>query len=184
MENQNKPYTVSYIPDPLCWTEVPEDMKIFINQRDRWARGNLETLVTHRDMFFNPRFGRLGMLSYPYWLFYEWLTPLLEFFGFISVVIFYMLGILNWKFFLVLTAMVYTFAVMFSVFALLMDVFSYNQYKSTKDILVLVGCAFLEPFIFHPIVVWSAVRGNYKKLIKANAGWGEQVRKGFVTSQT
>ena len=183
MENQNKPYTVSYIPDPLCWTEVPEDLKIFINQRDRWARGNLETLVTHREMFFNPRFGRLGLLSYPYWLFYEWLTPLLEFFGFISVIIFYLLGILNWKFFLVLTAMVYSFAIMFSVFAVLMDVFSYNQYKSSKDILILIGCAFLEPFVFHPIVVWSAVRGNYKKLIKANAGWGEQVRKGFVTSQ-
>ena len=182
MHNRNKPYTVSYIPDPLCWTEVPEDLKIFVNQRDRWARGNLETLVTHRDMLFNPRFGRLGILSYPYWLFYEWLTPLLEFFGFISVVIFYLLGILNWKFFIALTTMVYTFAIMFSVFAVLMDVFSYNQYRSTKDILILIGCALLEPFIFHPIVVFSAVRGNYKKLIKANAGWGEQVRKGFVTT--
>ena len=183
MHNRNQPYTVSYIPDPLCWTEVPEDLNIFINQRDRWARGNLETLVTHRDMLFNPRFGRLGLLSYPYWLFYEWLTPLLEFFGFISIMVFYLLGILNWKFFLVLTTMVYSFATMFSVFAVLMEVFSYNQYKSKKDILTLIGCALLEPFVFHPIVVWAAVRGNYKKLVKANSGWGEQVRKGFVTTQ-
>lgn len=182
MHNRNKPYTVSYIPDPLCWTEVPEDLKIFVNQRDRWARGNLETLASHRDMLFNPRYGRLGIVSYPYWLFYEWLTPLLEFFGFISVIVFYLLGILNWKFFIALTAMVYTFAIMFSVFAVLMEVYSYNQYKKTKDILTLIGCALLEPFVFHPIVVWSAVRGNYKKLIKANAGWGEQVRKGFATT--
>ncbi|MBT8235420.1 MAG: glycosyltransferase family 2 protein [Bacteroidia bacterium] len=182
MHNRNKPYTVSYIPDPLCWTEVPEDLKILINQRDRWARGNLETLVTHRDMLFNPRFGRLGLLSYPYWLFYEWLTPLLEFFGFFTVVVFYYLGILNWQFFIALTAMVYTFAMTFSVFAVLMDVFSYNQYRKTKDILILLFCALIEPLTFHPIVVWSAVRGNYKKLTKANAGWGEQVRKGFATT--
>jgi cellulose synthase/poly-beta-1,6-N-acetylglucosamine synthase-like glycosyltransferase len=183
MHNRNKPYTVCYIPDPLCWTEVPEDMKIFVNQRDRWARGNLETLVTHRDMLFNPRFGRLGMLSYPYWLFYEWLTPLLEFFGFFSVVLFYMLGILNWKFFIALTMMIYTFAIMFSIYAILMDVFSYNQYRRTKDILILIGYALIEPFVFHPIVVWAAIRGNYKKMVNANAGWGEQVRKGFATAQ-
>ncbi|NND16783.1 MAG: glycosyltransferase [Eudoraea sp.] len=182
MHNQNKPYTVSYIPDPLCWTEVPEDLNIFVNQRDRWARGNLETLITHRDMLFNPRYGRLGMLSYPYWLFYEWLTPLLEFFGFFTVVVFYLLGILHWKFFIALTAMIYTFAIMFSIYAVLMDVFSYNQYRRTRDILTLIGWALVEPIFFHPIAVWSAVRGNYKKLIGANAGWGQQVRKGFATT--
>ncbi|MGB5355207.1 MAG: glycosyltransferase family 2 protein, partial [Eudoraea sp.] len=65
MHERKLPYTVEYIPDPLCWTEVPESTKILINQRDRWARGNLETLYKHKDMFFNPKFGRLGMLSYP-----------------------------------------------------------------------------------------------------------------------
>ena len=115
-------------------------------------------------------------------LFYEWLTPLLEFFGFFTVVVFYYLGILNWQFFIALTAMVYTFAMTFSVFAVLMDVYSYNQYRKTKDILILLFCALIEPLTFHPIVVWSAVRGNYKKLTKAKAGWGEQVRKGFATT--
>lgn len=180
MHEQDIPYTVEYIPDPLCWTEVPESTKILVNQRDRWARGNLETLYTHKDMFFNPKFGRLGMLSYPYWFFYEWLAPLLEFFGFFTIILFYFLGILNWEFFLAITLTVYTFSVMFSFYAILWDVYSYNQYKKTKDILLLMLCALIEPFVFHPIVVWSAVRGNYKKLFKINSGWGSQVRKGFA----
>ena len=180
MHERNIPYTVEYIPDPLCWTEVPESTKILVNQRDRWARGNLETLYTHKDMFFNPKFGRLGMLSYPYWFFYEWLAPLLEFFGFFTIILFYFLGIINWEFFLAITLAVYTFSVMFSFYAILWDVYSYNQYKKTKDILLLMLCAIIEPFVFHPIVVWSAVRGNYKKLFKINSGWGSQVRKGFA----
>lgn len=180
MHERDIPYTVEYIPDPLCWTEVPESTKILINQRDRWARGNLETLYTHKDMFFNPKFGRLGMLSYPYWFFYEWLAPLLEFFGFFTIILFYFLGIINWEFFIAITLMVYTFSVMFSFYAILWDVYSYNQYKKTKDILVLMLCAIIEPVFFHPIVVWSAVRGNYKKLFKINSGWGSQVRKGFA----
>ncbi|SHI88319.1 glycosyltransferase family 2 protein [Pseudozobellia thermophila] len=180
MHDRREPYTIEYIPDPLCWTEVPEDFRILVNQRDRWARGNLETLFKHKDMFFNSKYGRLGLLSYPYWFFYEWLAPLLEFFGFFTILVFLYLGILNWGFFIAITAMVYVFSVMFSFYAILWDVYSYNEYRKTKDILILMGCALIEPLAFHPIVVWSAVRGNYKKLFRIKSGWGSQVRKGFA----
>jgi cellulose synthase/poly-beta-1,6-N-acetylglucosamine synthase-like glycosyltransferase len=180
MHTKGVPYTIEYLPDPLCWTEVPEEVDILINQRDRWSRGNLETLQRHREMLFNPRYGRLGMLSYPYWFLYEWLSPLLEFFGFLTVLLFWYLGMLNTQFFLAVTVMLYSFAVMFSLFAILWEVWSYNQYSRPRDILILIGCAFLEPIVFHPIVVWSSVRGSYKKLFRMRAGWGSQVRKGFV----
>ncbi|MDT7830589.1 glycosyltransferase [Pricia sp. S334] len=180
MHDHNNPYTVEYIPDSLCWTEVPEDLNILINQRDRWARGNLETLYKHRDMFFNSKYGRLGLLSYPYWFFYEWLAPLMEFFGLITIVVFFYLGILNGEFFIAITATVYLFSIMFSFYAILWDVYSYNEYKKTKDILILMLCAIVEPLFFHPIVVWAAVRGNYKKLFRVQSGWGSQVRKGFA----
>ncbi len=178
MHEKKLPYTVEYIPDPLCWTEVPEEIKIFVNQRDRWSRGNLETLTKHKDMFFNPKYGRLGMISYPYWFFYEWLAPLLEFFGFLSILLFYYLGILNVKFFMAITAAVFSFSVMFSFFAILWEVYAYNQYKS-KDIFILMIFAIIEPFIFHPLVTFSAIRGNYKKLFKVKSGWGTITRKGF-----
>lgn len=180
MRGQGVPYTIEYLPDPLCWTEVPEDLSIFVNQRDRWSRGNLETLSRHRKMFMNPKFGRLGLLSYPYWFFYEWLSPLLEFFGFLTVLLFWYAGVLNTQFFLAITAVVYSFAVLFSLFAIFWEVWTYNQYSRVRDLLILVGCALLEPFLFHPVVVWSSLRGNYKKLFRLRAGWGSQVRKGFV----
>ncbi|MCJ7466467.1 MAG: glycosyltransferase family 2 protein [Maribacter sp.] len=180
MHEKKLPYTIEYMPDSLCWTEVPEDLKIFVNQRDRWARGNLETLFKHKDMFFNSKFGRLGLLSYPYWFFYEWLSPLLEFFGFITVLVFYYLGILYWDFFIAITVTVYMFSIMFSFYAILWDVCAYNEYSRTKDILILMLCAVIEPIVFHPIVVWSAVRGNIKKLLKIKSSWGSQMRKGFA----
>jgi len=180
MHDNKTPYTVEYIPDSLCWTEVPEDLKILVNQRDRWARGNLETLYKHKDMFFNSKYGRLGLLSYPYWFFYEWMAPIMEFFGFFTIVAFYYLGILNWDFFIAITVTVYIFSVMFSFYAILWDVYSYNEYKRTKDILILMFCALIEPIFFHPIVVYAAIRGNYKKLFRIKSGWGSQVRKGFA----
>jgi|TARA_Y100001933_G_scaffold200353_1_gene201535 cellulose synthase/poly-beta-1,6-N-acetylglucosamine synthase-like glycosyltransferase len=180
MHERREPYTIEYIPDSLCWTEVPEDLKILVNQRDRWARGNLETLYKHKDMFFNSKFGRLGLLSYPYWFFYEWLSPLLEFFGFLTIMLFWYLNILNWDFFLAITVTIYMFSIMFSFYAILWDVYTYNEYKKTKDILTLMLCAIIEPFVFRPIVVMSSVRGNLKKLFRVQSGWGTQVRKGFA----
>jgi cellulose synthase/poly-beta-1,6-N-acetylglucosamine synthase-like glycosyltransferase len=68
MHENKQEYIATYIPDPLCWTEVPDSYKILGNQRSRWSRGNVETLWIHKGIFFNPKYGRLGMLSYPYLL--------------------------------------------------------------------------------------------------------------------
>lgn len=180
MHTTKQPYTIEYIPDALCWTEVPEKLSQLINQRDRWARGNIETLHKHKDMFFNPKLGKLGMLSYPYWFFYEWLAPLLEFFGFFTVLLFWYLNALNWDFFIALTATVYLFSIMFSFYAILWDVYTYHQYKKTTDILTLMLCAVVEPIFYHPITVWASVRGNFKKIFNIKTTWGLQERKGFA----
>ena len=50
MEEKKEPYKVTYIPDPLCWTEAPESYKILGRQRNRWTRGTIETLRFHKIM--------------------------------------------------------------------------------------------------------------------------------------
>lgn len=183
MHDRKEPYTIEYMPDPLCWTEVPESLGVLLSQRDRWARGNIETLYKHKDMLFNSKFGRLGLISYPYWFFYEWMAPILEFTGIFSVVLFYYLGILNTDFFIALTVMVYTFSVMFSFYAIFWEIYAYHHYNKTKDILTLMLFALIEPFVFHPLVSLAAVRGNYKKMFRVKAGWGAIGRKGFSRAQ-
>lgn len=182
MEELNLPYKVAFIPDPLCWTEAPASFKILGRQRNRWTRGTIETLRMHRIMFFNPRYRLLGMLSYPYWFFFEFLAPIIEFVGVVGFLIFSFFGLVNWAFFITLLVFIFTFGFLYSVFAILMEVLTYNQYKRTKDILNLILTAFLEPFAFHPFVVWSAIKGNIDLLRKKNS-WGEMTRQGFNTQK-
>lgn len=182
MEEHKEPYKVSFIPDPLCWTEAPASYKILGRQRNRWTRGTIETLQLHKKMFFNPKYGLLGMVSYPYWFFFEFLAPIIEFFGLLSFVFFVLLGLIHWSFFLSLLIFIYSFGFLYSVFAILMEVLTYNQYKRTKDVLLLVLTAFLEPFIFHPFVVWSAIKGNIDLLQKKNS-WGEMTRQGLTNKK-
>lgn len=114
MAESDTKYEVTYIPDPLCWTEVPSDLKSMRRQRTRWTRGLIESLRTHRKMFFNSQYGRLGLLGYPYWFFFEWMAPLIAFAGFIYTIYLIIRDALNWPFYLLLFLFVYSFAVSLS----------------------------------------------------------------------
>lgn len=183
MEEHGLPYKIAYIPDPLCWTEAPASFKILGRQRNRWTRGTVETLKMHKVMFFNKKYGVLGMLSYPYWFFYEMLAPIIEFTGFIGFLVFAALGMINWPFFVGLFIFIYGFALLYSVFAILVEVITYNQYKKRKEIFQLFLTAAVEPFVFHPFVVWSAIRG-FIDIIRKKKAWGEMSRQGFGTPKS
>jgi hypothetical protein len=134
--------------------------------------------MIHKGLFFNRRYHLLGLLSYPYWFFFEFMAPLIEFLGFITIIILAILGLLNWNYFITLLVFIISFGLLYSAFAILMEVITYNQYKRKRDILKLLLTALMEPFIFQPFVVWSAVKGNID-LLRKKHGWGEMTRKGF-----
>lgn len=176
---ENKlPYRVAYIPDPLCWTEAPESTAIFKKQRSRWMRGTIETLALHKKMFFNPKYKLLGMVSVPYWTFFEFLAPAIEFAGVVITIIFIALGLLNWYFFVLLVLFVYFFAVMFSVLALFSEERTYHKYPKVRHFFRLLIAAFIEPIYFHPLTVIAALKGYYEKM-RGKKTWGEMTRKGF-----
>ncbi|HOF20198.1 MAG TPA: glycosyltransferase [Bacteroidales bacterium] len=177
MSENDRKYEVTYIPDPLCWTEVPSDLKSLRKQRTRWTRGLVESLKTHRKLFFNPNFAKLGMLGYPYWMFFEWLAPLVAFAGFIYTIILILTSGINWPFYLLLFIFVYSFAVMLTTWAILFEEITFHKYRRKRDVFRLVATAFIEPF-FYPVHTWFAVRGNFEAL-RGKKGWGKAERSGF-----
>jgi poly-beta-1,6-N-acetyl-D-glucosamine synthase len=177
MAEKGEKYEVKYIPDPLCWTEVPSDFRSLRKQRTRWTRGLVESLWAHRKMFLRKKYGPLGMLGYPYWFFFEWMAPLIAFAGMVYTVILLFMNALNWPFFLLLYAFVYTFAVSLSVWAVLFEEVTFHKYKRRRDVLRLVASAFVEPF-FYPMHTLFAVVGNIEAL-HGKKGWGNPHRKGF-----
>ncbi|MFC6860108.1 glycosyltransferase family 2 protein [Zunongwangia atlantica] len=181
MREKNIPYKVGFVPDPLCWTEVPQSWEILKRQRNRWTRGTAETLLLHKKMIFNPKYGVLGLLSTPFWLFFEWMAPLIEFSGTVFFIFLLWFGLISWKFFFTFLFVVYAFAVLFSITALFFEEYSFQQYKKPKYIFKLIGTAFLEPIVYHPFVMWAAVRGNWD-LIIGKKSWGEMTRTGLSNS--
>lgn len=179
MADNGLDYDVVYIPDPLCWTEVPSNWKVLARQRSRWTRGTMETLYAHRKLFLNRKYGKLGMLGYPYWLVFEYLAPIIEFLGILWFFFLVITSKLNWPFFLLLTGFVYFFAVSLSVWAVLFEEITFHKYERRRDVLKLVGTAFLEPLFYHPMVMLMSIKGNLDKLFNKKS-WGKMERKGFT----
>ena len=181
MSEKGEKYEVTYIPDPLCWTEVPSTLKVLGRQRNRWTRGTVETLFTHKNIFFRPKYKIFGMLGYPYWFFFEWLAPIVEFFALLFFIIYAIFSTPNWPFVILLFTFVYTFAVSLSIWAILFEEMTFHKYERKRDVLKLIGTAFLEPFLYHPLTVMWAIKGNWD-YIRGKKGWGKMDREGFRDS--
>lgn len=175
-------HKVKYLPDPLLWTEVPDSPKILGRQRNRWIRGTMDTLFLHKKLFFNPKYGSLGMLGYPYWFFFEWMAPIIEILGFTYFLIMAIIGLVNWPLFLTILLFIYLFALSFSFFSILYDELTFHPYKNPRENLQLFISALVEPFLYHPFIVYWNIKGNISYL-RGNRAWGVMKRKGFGENQ-
>src|SRR5581483_4006486 len=75
------PYRIEFVADPVCWTEVPEDLGSLSRQRRRWHRGLGQTLWRHRLAVGNPRYGAFGLVALPYFVLFEFFGPVIETLG-------------------------------------------------------------------------------------------------------
>jgi cellulose synthase/poly-beta-1,6-N-acetylglucosamine synthase-like glycosyltransferase len=180
MEDQKQKYKVAYIPDPLCWTEAPDNYKTFISQRNRWTRGTIETLKKHRKIGFNSKYKSLGLISYPYWFFFERMAPIVEVAGIIYFGILIALEEVRWDYALAFIVVAYLFTVLFSIVAIASEELTYHQYKKKSIGFRLIMIAFLEPFVSHPAILYSAIKGNIDYYFYKKIEWGHMTRKGMT----
>ncbi|MGG7035106.1 MAG: glycosyltransferase [Flavobacterium sp.] len=179
MESKKIKYKVAFIPDPLCWTEAPDNYKTFISQRNRWARGTIETIKMHRNLIFNPKYRSLGMVSYPYHLFFERLSPVVEVIGLFYFFTLAMFGRLNWEYGVSFIFMAYLFSVLFSVMALITEEITYNQYTKKGEGYKLIWVVLFESFVYHPVILYASIKGNWDYYFNKKKKWGQMTRKGM-----
>lgn len=173
-------YKVAFIPDPLCWTEVPETLNILSRQRNRWTRGGIETIQRHKRMIMNPKYGHIGLLSFPYWIFFEWMAPLIQVIGMSYVIILTIFGLLNVQVFLTMTLFVLSFATMYTFFAVFYEAFTFNKYRGVKYLAKAYFMATIEMFVYQPLNLIFSISGNLDAFFGSKKKvWGEMTRKGF-----
>lgn len=85
-QEQRRRSRIVFVPELVCWTEVPDTLKALLVQRRRWHRGLAEAVWRHRRVVLRPRYGRLGMVALPY-LLLELLGPPAELLAWLVVLL-------------------------------------------------------------------------------------------------
>lgn len=178
------PYKVIQIPYTCCWTEGPGNLKVLSRQRIRWGRGLIQTFYNHRRIVGNRKYSRLGKITLPYLFIFEFLAPVIEFFGFFTFIFLAVIGAINWGYALIMFLAIYTFCVLLSIVVISFDYTVGGSYKTVKSYLWILMAALAEPFIYHPMVVFFFIRGYWNYLLGKKAVWGEMTRKGFAKKET
>lgn len=181
LQDSGRDYRVSYIPEPVCWTEVPESLASLGHQRARWQRGALEVFFKHRGMAFRSRYGRVGWIGYGNMLLADVLGPVVEVLGYVLVPTFWWFGLLNWPFFLAFLAVTFIYGVFLSVAALVLEDLGLGRFPRARHLLALTIVAVLENFGYRQLNNLWRLRGWWQ-FLRRDHGWGTMTRVGFRQS--
>jgi cellulose synthase/poly-beta-1,6-N-acetylglucosamine synthase-like glycosyltransferase len=178
LRERDEDYRIEFVPDPVCWTEVPEDLRQLSRQRRRWQRGLAETLWRHRAVWGKPRYGLFGLLGGPYFVAFELFGPVLQVAGYPVVAIAFASGAVSTPFlgaFLLVTLLL---GVLLSLAALALEEVGFGRYARGGDAARLVGYAVLENLGYRQVNdLWRLQA--FVDLAGGRREWGEMQRRGF-----
>jgi cellulose synthase/poly-beta-1,6-N-acetylglucosamine synthase-like glycosyltransferase len=176
LTSRRVPYRIAFITDPVCWTEAPENLKVLRNQRVRWQHGLGDCISLNRGLLCQRRSGMVGWVAVPFFIFFEWLGPLVEVSGYVFVITTWLLGILSTSTSLLFLLFAVGLGVLLSVSALLLEELSFHTYPGKRNILLLFAAAVLENFGYRQINSYWRLEGLVKWLLGCKPGWGEMTR--------
>jgi cellulose synthase/poly-beta-1,6-N-acetylglucosamine synthase-like glycosyltransferase len=181
LRDKEADYRIDFVPDPMCWTEVPSDLKSLGRQRARWQKGLLDVLLLTRAMLFRPRYGRIGFFALPYLWLFEFATPVIEIFGIITIVLAAVFGVLSRAFFLQFLLFGYAFATVISIGSVLQEEITYKRYNDWQDVARLVSYCFLEHFPYRQMHMFWRLQGIWQYL-RGDVAWAPLKRKGLQSA--
>lgn len=176
-----------FLPAPVCWTEVPDNPRNLYKQRLRWHQGLGETLWIHRNMIFEPRYRITGLFGLPYYLFFEFLSPVVKIFTFFFIFAAAGYGIINttWVLLLLVSVMLASAIIMSSITAIV-EYWSNKtagasrqalRYKGFRDWLQLIAAGITAEFSYSFFKIIAQLHGILNIMQKKH-DWRKFERKG------
>ena len=176
-------YRIVFVPEPVCWTEVPETREMLRRQRNRWHRGTIESLRLHKTMFLNPKYGLVGLFACPYFALFEILGPTVELTGYLLTIVGGLAGLV-WKEIAILFFFASVgFGIFLSASAVVLEEMTTRRYPAMKDVGRLFWAAILENFGYRQLLTFWRTQGLLDG-IRGKKGWGAMERRGFQSSRT
>lgn len=177
MGDAGEPFSVRYVPDPICWTEAPSSLKVLARQRRRWQRGLLDSLSFSRGLALRWRHGAAGLIAYPYfWLFEGW-GVLIELFGYLLLLWQWTNGTLQTDFAIAFFFASLACGTILSLSGLLLGQMAPMRYPRLDHWIVLTAFAILENFGYRQVIAVMRLLGTFDYVFGGGV-WGRMERVG------
>ena len=171
-------YRMEFVPEPVCWTEVPEDLTTLRNQRVRWQRGLGESLAGHWGLMFGRHGGPPGWLAFPFMVLFEWLGPLFELGGYLFMGVAIAFGVISWPAFWAFLLVAVGLGILFSTSSLLLEEMSFHMYPKYRQLALLGLVAVAENFGYRQLNTLWRLQGLWMWATRRESHWGVMKRKG------
>ena len=170
------PYLIRYAADAICWTQVPEHLRDLCRQRRRWHIGLFQTMMKHRRILANLKYGAVSFVSYFYFLIYELFSPYIEVFGLLATVLAVAVDLINVPFMVAFFAVYVVYTANLSLTAFFARIHTVNLTLALSDVFKAVGLCAVEVSCLRFVMAWvriTALIGYRRK----KAHWGTIQRK-------
>lgn len=169
-------YRISFVPDPICWTEAPESLRVLKSQRVRWQRGLAESLTMNRSLLFHRRAGAAGWIAFPFMAVFEFLGPVIEVAGYLFMAACFLLGLVSSQAVLVFLLVALGFGMALSLSAIVLEELSFHTYPRRRHLLALASAAIIENFGYRQLLSAWRLLGLAKWASGRKQAWGEMTR--------
>jgi len=182
--SEKKSYRITFVPDPICWTEAPEDLKTLKNQRIRWQRGLSESLMGNLNLMFNRNPSIVGWIAMPYMLIFELAGPIIELMGISSVVIGFIAGYISYEVALLFFTIAIGFGMLLSIIGVLLEEMSFHIYSNPMYVIKLFIASFTENFGYRQLNSFWRMIAMFQIITGSRAKWAKMKRNANWQSKT
>ncbi len=177
-ETLKRDYRIVFVPDPVCWTEVPFDWKTLGKQRVRWSRGLAETMMKNKQLF-HPRYKLMGMYAMPYYFLVELLGPIIELLSWFCVGMGSYYGIINREMIAIFFLIGIVFGIFMTIMAIMIEEIYFRKESRLRELLWMTFYGCIETFGYRQINSYWRLKGLWEHFRGTASSWGEMKRKGI-----
>ena len=183
LRDQGRPYRIEFVPEIVCWTEAPETLAGLRNQRSRWQQGALETVVAHRGMIGNPRYGRIGTVALPLLVLEDVVGPPIELIGYLVIPVCYLMGTLDASIAFAFLSLTFVFGTGISIATLALEERQLQRTPNAQDLAKIASAALFENFGYRQLNLLYRLRGIWR-FWRNDSTWASVPRTGFSRDST
>jgi cellulose synthase/poly-beta-1,6-N-acetylglucosamine synthase-like glycosyltransferase len=176
LREDGRRYSIKFVPDPICWTDAPEELGSLSRQRIRWHHGLGESLVLHKGLLFQRNGGAISWLAMPFFYLFELFGPAVELAGYVFMTVAGSLGWIPWETTGIFFCLAVGLGVLLSTSALVLEELSFHVYPRARDLLKLFLVAIIENFGYRQLTVWWRLKGLVGWLRGQKPKWGMMKR--------